>query len=281
MDKLGRRLREARQAKGVTLQEAEAATCIRAHFLESLEAGDFAAFGGGDVQVRGFLSIYARYLELPPEDVIRRYVSEVRGLEPASAEATTSQEQPQADDPPDDLTSIRFRPRDIPMGSSLPRWMSVKTVIILGLVLTTLLGILALATYLMNQPEAEQPLALLGGPAPTRTEEDPPPLTPTATLTTGLPTPTFPLNASDEVSLVLEATEYVQVRVREGDEIAYQDTMAPGQVETWTASEVIVIETANGAALRVSVNGADLGPLCEERAELCTRAWGPEGEVTP
>jgi len=80
VDKLGRRLREAREAKGSTLEEAEDATRIRAHFLESLEAGDFAAFPGGDVQVRGFLRIYARYLDLS-EHLWRHYGRVLEELE--------------------------------------------------------------------------------------------------------------------------------------------------------------------------------------------------------
>ena len=50
MDTLGEWLRQAREGLGGTLEEAAAATRIRARFLEALEAGDFAAFPGGDVQ---------------------------------------------------------------------------------------------------------------------------------------------------------------------------------------------------------------------------------------
>ncbi len=280
MDRLGRRLREEREAKGATLQDAEAATHIRAHFLESLEAGDFAAFGGGDVQVRGFLCIYARYLELSPDDVLRRYNAEVHGVEDPPTQAQ-SEPQPEPDEPSDDLTSIRFHPRDIPMGSSLPRWMSVKTVIIVGLVLTMLLSILALATYLMNEPEGVQLLAPLTRGEPTQTMQATRGYTPTVTPVTDLPTPTLPTNVSGETTVTLEASEHVQVRVRRGDEILFQEMMTPGQIETWTEEESIVVETGNGAALRVTVNGAELGTLCNERGELCTRAWGPSGEVTP
>lgn len=279
MDRLGRRLREARQAKEATLQDAEAATHIRARFLESLEAGDFAAFGGGDVQVRGFLCIYARYLGLCPEDVIRRYISEVQGMDHIPPEATVNERQSPADDPPDDLTSIRFRPRDIPMGSSLPRWMSVRTVVIVGVVLTTLLGVLALATYLTNRPQGRQSLSLPMGLASPQASPDMTALTTSVTATMRLPASASPENTGDEVTLVLEATEQVQVRVRQGSEIVYQEMMTPGQIETWTGNEVIVVETGNGPALTVTVNGAEVGSLCDERGVLCVRAWGPDGEV--
>ncbi|MFW6082571.1 MAG: helix-turn-helix domain-containing protein [Chloroflexota bacterium] len=268
VDKLGPRLREAREAKGATLEDAEAATHIRTHFLESLEAGDFAAFGGGDVQVRGFLCIYARYLDLPPDDIVRRYSAEVHGGHEASAEEAQLETQPQSNDPPDDLTSIRFHPRDIPMDYSLPRWMSVKTVIVVGVVLTLLLGLLALATYLMNQPEGEQLFGQLTTPASAETVQ--------------LPTSQTETTATaDQVSVMLEATDQVQVRVKRGEEVLFQEMMAPGQVERWREEETIMVEAGNGTALMVTVNGTELGALCDERGRLCTRAWDPSGEVTP
>ena len=275
MDKLGRRLREAREAKGSTLEEAEAATRIRAHFLESLEAGDFAAFGGGDVQVRGFLRIYARYLELSPEDVLGRYSAEVGGTEFSPGELGQDQAISGPPDATEDLTSIKFHPRDIPVGSSLPRWMSVKTVIIVGLLLTTLLVILALVTYLMNRPENEQLLAPLAGTTPTQIA-----YAPAATSPVDQPTPTFAVSTNGRITLSLEAAEHVQVRVIIDGEVVFQEMMVSGQVETWTDDNWIQVETGNGAALKVTVNGTALGRM-GERGQLSSRAWGPDGEMAP
>lgn len=275
MDKLGRRLREAREAKGSTLEEAEDATRIRAHFLESLEAGDFAAFPGGHVQVRGFLRIYARYLDLSAEDVLGRYSSEVNGTEISNSEAVSAGNSSNPGEPPDDLTAIRFRPRDIPVGSSLPRWMNVRTVIIVGLALTLLLAVLALVTYILNQPEDSILLAPLGaaapaerGPAPTRTPSSVP----------AQATPAVPVSVNGQITLALEAKEHVQVRVRQDGTVVFEETMEPGQNETWSDDNTIVVETGNGAALDVTANGVALGPL-GNRGELCTRAWGPQGEI--
>ncbi|MGD2178634.1 MAG: helix-turn-helix domain-containing protein, partial [Anaerolineae bacterium] len=184
MEKLGRSLYEAREAKGSTLEEAEAATCIRAQFLGLLEAGDFAAFPGGDVQVRGFLRVYARYLDLSPEEVVRRYSAEVHGLEAPAIEAAAALTPSEPPDSGDDLTSIRFRPRNIPVSSSLPRWMSVETVLIFGAVLIILLVILAIVTYMMNRPGAGQALAAVAGTAPAEIAV---PLTPSPTVVN--PTP--------------------------------------------------------------------------------------------
>ena len=279
MDRLGRRLREAREAKGSTLGEAEAETRIRAQFLESLEAGDFASFPGGDIQVRGFLRIYARYLELSPDDVVGRYSAEVHGDEYTPIEAAEDEAELEPSGPTDDLTSIQFRPRDIPVTSSLPRWMSVRTVIIVGVMLTVLLGILALVTYLMNRPGNEF-LTQFTRTATAATAPAEVTHASAMTPTVEQPTPTFPVSTSGDVTVVLEATEHVQVRVRRSGELVFQELMTPGQSERWSDDEMLVVETGNGAALQVTLNGVLLGPMCG-RGELCTRAWSPSGEVSP
>ncbi|MGD2104759.1 MAG: DUF4115 domain-containing protein [Anaerolineae bacterium] len=275
MDKLGRRLREAREAKGSTLEQAEEATHIRAHFIESLEAGDFAAFAGGDVQVRGFLRIYARYLDLSPDAVVSRYSAEVHGDEPPAIQEAETETNTPPSEPPDDLASIRFRPRDIPVRSSLPRWMSVKTVIIVGLVLTVLLAVLAVVAYVSNRPNQEMRLPLLATRAPTKIAE-----APTGPAATARATPTFPVDTTGHITLTLTATEHVQVRVSLDSEVALQQTMEPGQTHSWTDNDIIIVETGNGAALQVTVNGASLGTM-GERGEFCARAWTPSGEVSP
>jgi hypothetical protein len=275
VEKLGRWLCEAREAKGSTLEEAEAATRIRAQFLELLEAGDFASFPGGDVQVRGFLRIYARYLDLSPEVVLGRYSAEVHDLEPLALEATAAETPSEPTDSADDLTAMRFRPRDIPVSSSLPRWMSVETVLVFGVVLIILLVILAIVSYMMNRPGAGQALASVVTTVYTEIA-----LTPTISPTMVSPPPALPVSTAGEVTLRLGATEHVQARVKLGARVVFDALMAPGQTETWSDDEMIVVATGNGAGLRVTVNGQALGPMCG-RGEVCTRAWGPTGEIPP
>lgn len=275
MEKLGRWLREAREAKGSTLEEAEAVTRIRAQFLELLEAGDFASFPGGGVQVRGFLRIYARFLDLSPEAVLGRYSAEVQDLEPPAVEAAVAETPIEPADATDDLTAMRFRPRDIPVSSSLPRWMSVETVLIFGVVLIILLVILAIASYMINRPGAGQALASVVATMPTEVVS-----APTVSPTLVVPTSTLRVNTTGEVVVTLAATEHVRTRVELGAQVVLDAMMAPGQTATWSDDEVIVVATGNGAGLQVTVNGQALGPMCG-RGEVCTRAWGLTGEISP
>jgi cytoskeleton protein RodZ len=64
-DSLGQKLREARLARSLSLEEAAQATRIRARFLVAIESGDYEALPSA-AQARGFVRAYAGYLGLDP-----------------------------------------------------------------------------------------------------------------------------------------------------------------------------------------------------------------------
>ena len=66
---LGRILAEAREAQGVTLEEVERETRISRRYLQALEDEEFSAFPA-QVQARGFLRVYAQYLELDAAEML-------------------------------------------------------------------------------------------------------------------------------------------------------------------------------------------------------------------
>lgn len=70
---LGQTLREAREAKEISIEDAVAALRIRQPILEAFEAGDFEIAGVPEIQARGMLRIYGRFLELDEEEVLQRY----------------------------------------------------------------------------------------------------------------------------------------------------------------------------------------------------------------
>ncbi len=214
MQKLGRLLRETREARHVGLEEAADATRIRAEFLELLEAGDFAALPGGDVQIRGFLRIYARYLDLSADDVLSLYRPADHGVAAPPIETIPVDGQRDSAAPPDDLTSIRFRPRDIPVASSLPRWMSLETVVILGIILTLLLVTLAIVTYVVNQPESGQSA---------------PSVAPGALFAVSAP-PCLSGAAGTEFALTLEAIERGLSGLWRGTSLVWEEIRKPDQI---------------------------------------------------
>ncbi|MCS7010092.1 MAG: helix-turn-helix domain-containing protein, partial [Anaerolineales bacterium] len=68
---VGQQLREARQAKKLSLEQAARATRIRLRYLEALEADELDVFPS-PVQARGFLKLYANWLGLSLEALLAR-----------------------------------------------------------------------------------------------------------------------------------------------------------------------------------------------------------------
>lgn len=289
MEKLGVWLRQTREAEGYTLEEAEASTRIRKHFLQVLEEGDFAALPGGEVQVRGFLQIYARYLGLSSDEVLARYDAEVHGKTAMPPPDSTLQGQAPSSPPPENSQmppeARPFYPRDIPVASAPPRWMSLETLMVVGIVLIIFVAVVGLVSYIISQSNGAEVEQIPTATAPTTitiptSTASPPAITPnTETAVTNV-TPTFAPNPEGTVEVTLEAQEHVWVRVTRDQQTVFDRTMDPGQVETWSGQEAIVVETGNGAGLYVTVNGQPLGAL-GGRGEASRRAWGPTGEISP
>lgn len=66
---VGQSLREAREAQGMTLDEAAARLRLMHRQVEAMEAGDFESLGQ-PVFARGFVRNYARLLGLPADDLL-------------------------------------------------------------------------------------------------------------------------------------------------------------------------------------------------------------------
>lgn len=75
MSQLGETLRERRIALGITLEQAEEHTKIRGKLLAALEDGDHSRLPNAGY-VRGYISSYARYLELDTVPLLAMYRAE-------------------------------------------------------------------------------------------------------------------------------------------------------------------------------------------------------------
>src|SRR5512135_1067269 len=93
MTDIGSQLRAAREANGLTLEQAFKATRIKFSYLEAVEANQFDALPG-PVQARGFVRSYANFLGLDGEhvasalDADRAPASDVRPLAPQPTAST-------------------------------------------------------------------------------------------------------------------------------------------------------------------------------------------------
>ena len=73
--RLGEILRQERERKGITLEQAAEDTRIRERFLAALESGDHRSLPGA-VYTKGFLRNYADYLDLSSAELVALYTAE-------------------------------------------------------------------------------------------------------------------------------------------------------------------------------------------------------------
>lgn len=79
-DSLGSHLRNARTSQGKSIQEAARVTCINPTTLANLEADNFAKMPA-EVFTRGFIKLYAQYLGLDANEIVKLY-SRQENLDP-------------------------------------------------------------------------------------------------------------------------------------------------------------------------------------------------------
>ena len=115
-ESIGARLKQARELRRLTLQQVSEITKVRPHYLQALENDDLSAIPSV-AQARGFLRIYAEFLELTPADLVppARSVDNASATQPAEPSPvkskTTSQEAASVDKPvrPGFLTNLLTR----------------------------------------------------------------------------------------------------------------------------------------------------------------------------
>jgi cytoskeletal protein RodZ len=289
MESLGVWLSNARQEKGVSLLQAAQATCIRFRYLEMLEAGNTAGLPDGPVQARGFLSIYARYLGLSVDEALAHYDVEVNGgpfglVTDMPKEAAPS---PQAPAP------LSFTQDAIPQTSHAVSFLSplrrsrdsVSQLLLISTLVLSLAGVVTAAYFFIRgasgkaavQAIASAPLATQVPSVSTELPIQPTDTTPADAAPTAIPEEVA-VSEDGAVTVELEASEHVWVRIVQDGQKVFEDFMAQGQMDSWSGEESVVVETGNGAGLLVTVNGHSQGTMCS-RGEICRRTWTPGGEV--
>jgi len=280
MRELGQILQEAREAKGVTLEQVESATHMRAKFLQALEEGHPEAFPT-PLQMRGFLRNYALYLGLDPQPLLERYHTNGtnNGTGPELLPPAANRE----------WRALFRRPADIsPRRLSLFSWdlligvlllLAVAALVVwygsqlIGGGLNINLG-LGVATAVPTATLAPVPAGAVSQPATA--------VPPTAVLSERpgvLATRTAPPAPAATLQLEVSASERVWLRVTVDGQMAYEGLLAPDEHKSWQGKQSLQLLTGNAAGLSATLNGRPLGPL-GARGQVVERTWTPAGEVT-
>ena len=226
---LGSLLGEARRARGVTLEQAAAATRIRVRHLTALEEGRFAELPA-PVYVRGYLRTYAGYLESDPELLLDAF------------EATLDREGGSLAIRP--LSSLTASPNVV---------LTAPVAGAIGLVLLTL----AFAGYVYRAVDSVRATASPPRAAATALPSPSPSLSPSqAVAAAPAPSPT-------PATLVVTVTDTVWIDVQVDGKPQFADAgkiMEAGSSMTFRGAR-LKLTSGKAAATLVNLNGRDLGPM--------------------
>ena len=271
---LGRYLRESREAKELTLDDAEQALRIRRRTLESFEQGEFRIADASVVQIRGFLGNYARYLGLDEEKILqyyevalqdearrqqrgsRRRSKKSRVPEPRAARAITDTNPTLPAVPPGELAQQR-------------RWFRRN---LLNVVVSLLVGVAALSVIIfvsMQLLDTGEEAIVVSPQVPLLIAQSQEPAdTPVPTFTP-LPAifgPTQPPRATPIFSGqggrgTIETTPRTGVQHATDGIEQFAGLLVPGQAIEYPANREITLTASNARALVVTWNGQPQGVL--------------------
>jgi len=267
---LGLWLRRRREARDLSLDEVEAALRIRRRYLQALEVGDYAALPG-PIQARGFIRNYARFLGLPVEEALSRYQAEVEGrpFQPRVQSLDARPNQMGLDRPTVFAPPPSAEEEAQGFSNRLPPvlWVLIGAMVLFGLV--ALISLLYLQfNDILPQSDAV-PTSTLAATAVAVT-------TPVSESGGGQ----FSPSVDGTVSVRIVPEGYAWVRVVADDAVVFQGVATPGEPIEAVASDLCAVETGNGGAFQLFLNGEDFGALGEQ-GRVVRRAWTPAGEVSP
>ena len=308
MDELGHILREARETKGLTLDEAQEETRINSRYLAALENGEYDKLPT-PVHVRGFLRNYARFLGLDSQPLLERY--ELNLAQQSNSRSPKAQE-PAPNQPPASLTNeqqIFFDPvnMEVDVGDRRDPETAVRLVIVIALIIAVGLianrfvplllgngdgsqsvdqslnefiqditnraeGTATAQSGEMMEGEAEATVpAFVPGEIITSTSRniiDPDTTAPAVSVTR----PTLPATM-DEIALQLDVSERTWMEVTiDGDVVFSGWARGDDPPFEWTALEEAKVNTGNGAGIFVTINDQPWGRM-GERGENKEEVW--------
>ena len=278
-DEIGQKLRLQRENLGLSLDDVERHTRLRAFYLKALEAGELDGLPS-PVQGRGMLKNYARFLGLDAEVLLLLFAE---GLQASLADRQG----------PRLLRRSGRTSSASPMGS--PQLRLITTDLLLAGVLVVFLiafiawGVIRISSMRSGQaPTATAPaivdvLAQVG--TPTNAYQSTPTPVPSPTnaglqatpQVTATPRPDFG-SASVQVILLVRLRAWMRVTV--DGKVEFEGRVLPGSAFPFAGDERVEILTGNGAGLEVNFNQTDMGTL-GTFGEAVLRVFTVQGMQTP
>ncbi len=282
---IGVQLRQAREARELTLQQVEKKTHIRVKYLQAIEYGDFNAVDM-PLQLRGFLRNYALEVGLDPDQIQAQFEQAVQGQQ-KGRRRKKSNEQPQLaiSEGTSSVAKTYSTTYDTDRQFvSLPRSNTVKLLvtmlIIFGLIGAIVGGIVIAVNDLTSDNENPSDDSIITVDTNVTTT----PLPTSTIVSTQIPTPnsTPIINPGDGLQMTVSAEQRLWVRVvidGQTENPRYEGILRPDEGFTVSAIESITIRTSNAAGLQIVINNQEYS-LGNTRVEV-ERTFSIGGISTP
>ncbi len=275
---LGQYLREAREAKEIEIEDVVAKLRIRQPILESFEAGEFEVRGVPEIQIRGLLRIYARFLEQDEDHVLLLYDQMRLAQEKGRRSRRGRRRRPEPVEEPFSSTQPLQEIELVERRSSGCR--GVLRALFLLLLSAAAIAVIAFVTFELVGTD-------LGAEQETATEA--PEIAPSATAAapvTDAPEPTaaFAANRTQYsgsgilVSLLLTQRSWLSLEV-DGAE-AYVGIASAETLLEYSAESEVLLSASNALALDLIWNGQRQGPIGERGQRVDIRFTADTAVVT-
>ena len=282
---LGQFLRETRESRGITLEEAVNVLRIRPAILEAFEAGKFSGGRLSDNQARGMLRNYARYLSLDEEHVLRLYNDARQGKRESRwrrRNRDTADANGQSRASPQPMQEIALEDERAGCWSRLIRscFLLVFSVVALAIIASVTLQLVNTGGLIDPTPTAAPATAGSESPASLPSPMPPTPSSP--------PSDGAQLSQSGATVRVL-VTQRGWIRMARDGVVVYAGIAAPGTVLEYEASSEIRLSGSNALGLDITWNG-QRQPVSGGRgqrvdyhftADALSSVLGPPGAPTP
>lgn len=235
---IGERLKSARDTKGLSLEEASRFTKIQRKSLEAIEE-DRLDEELDPAYAKIFLKKYAGFLGLDPISIVEEYIS-FRGPIPERPIAVQTQAQDSAR-----------------QAESLQKigWAA-------AVVLMAALGaaILAYAGYTLYSERSKSPASAshIKRMAQKKTRTPASAIRRSAETAKAAPAAKLLVPRSQPLKLTVRTKADVWMQVKSDGSVIFQNVLARGAQETWTAQNSLELWTGNAAAMELSLNGKPL-----------------------
>lgn len=237
MESIGSRIRSAREAKGISIEQAQKDTRISSRILSAIEADRAQEVISGPVYIKSFIKKYANYIGLDGGSLAESFT----GNKPGFKEQISMLSK---DEKPGRV--LGFTKGKVPLKKII--YVAVAIVIIfLGIKLIVFAGSKTIA-FFKSRPKAEKVVTVKPKPELKQI------VSPAAASVPQIP-------KGEDLTLSLKSRADVYLKVKSDGNVIYDGILKKGSSEKWEAKDSFEISTSRAEALAIDLNGTSLGSL--------------------